>query len=123
VRQADILDLKLLFNRVLTSFVLLLPSFYLLNESRRQRETENKYREMEIKLAAVEPYFKNIGSGKSKEEQSISDRDLAKLELAKRLFSPSENVNKGGMIAYKDIFGCFERILKRIFKFISRTGR
>ena len=54
------LNWNILLCRLPIAALLLLPAVYMANESKKQRDKENKYRELEIKMAAIEPYFNNI---------------------------------------------------------------
>jgi hypothetical protein len=117
-------DIKTVFYRACTSFVFLIPSFCLLSESRRQREIENKYREVEIKLAIVEPYFKGISDGTSKPGQTISDKDIAKLELAKELLAPEKTVNKDKVNKNRIVMYKIAEFLEKIVELImSKFGK
>lgn len=71
--------------------ILLLPAFFLANEAKKQRDKENRYRELEIKMTAITPYFLEISDGASKENENLPEKDRIKLELAQKLLSPSEH--------------------------------
>lgn len=69
--------------------ILLLPSFFLANEAKKQRDKENHYRELEIKLVTITPYFLEIQS---------PEKEQVKLDLAKTLLSPNKNITDNNAV-------------------------
>lgn len=115
-----VIDWASIVYRVSTGFVLLLPSFYLLNESNKHRNIEQKYRELQIKLAAIGPYFSNVSDGVSKEGQTIPDKDLVKLEIAKSLLCPSKKVGKDDIVVNKNSISIIEKIIEIVTTKIAK---
>ena len=106
------LNWNILLCRLPIAALLLLPAVYMANESKKQRDKENKYRELEIKMAAVEPYFNNISESTKDEQTQIPEKDVVKLELAKALLSPGVNVSEKNVIIPHEISNLIENIVK-----------
>ena len=83
--------------------IFLLPAIYMANESRKQRDKENTYRELEIKMACIEPYFNNISDEPKDTNSSLPEKDSVKLELAKNLLSPINSKTEDNVIIPKDV--------------------
>ena len=106
------LNWNILLCRLPIAALLLLPAVYMANESKKQRDKENKYRELEIKMAAVEPYFNNISESTKDEQTQIPEKDVVKLELAKALLSPGGNAPDKNVIIPHEISNLIENIVK-----------
>lgn len=92
--------------------ILLLPSFFLANEAKKQRDKENRYRELEIKMAAITPYFLEIGDGASKDNEKLPEKDRIRLELAQKLLSPSEHISDKNVIIPSEIVELIKSFLE-----------
>lgn len=106
------LNWNILLCRLPIAALLLLPAIYMANESKKQRDKENKYRELEIKMAAVEPYFNNISESTKDEQTNIPEKDVVKLELAKALLSPGVHTSEKNVIIPHEISNLIENIVK-----------
>jgi hypothetical protein len=91
-----------------------LPAFFLAIEGKKQREKENRYRELEIKMAAITPYFLEISDGVSKDNPNIPEKDRIKLELAQKLLSPSKQVPDKNVILPPEIVAILKELAKKI---------
>ena len=83
--------------------VFLLPSISMANESKKQRDKENVYRELEVKMACIEPYFNNISDKPKDSNTDLPEKDCVKLELAKNLLSPGKVKTEDNVIIPKDV--------------------
>lgn len=110
------LNWSVLLCRVPVAAVLLLPAVYMANESKKQRDKENKYRELEIKMAAIEPYFNNISEAKKDNQTQIPEKDMVKLDLAKALLSPKIVTSDKNVIIPQEISNLIENIVKIVCK-------
>lgn len=107
-----------LFYRIPVVAILLLPAFYLSNEAKRQRDKEANYRELELKIGAIRPYFEHLGKG-TLENTSIPQKELVQFELAKNLLSKDANpTDKCGNIIMSDDMIKF---LECLSKFINHN--
>lgn len=106
----------ILLYRLPVSALLLLPAIYMANESKKQRDKENKYRELEIKMAAIEPYFNNICEKCKDNNTQLPEKDAVKLELAKALLSPNQNQTDENTIIPQDVSNLIENIVKLVYK-------
>lgn len=95
------LNLGLIFHRFIVGIMFLLPAFYLASESKRQRNKENEYRELQIKLMSIPPYFSPEFSI-WESENAPEEKDKVKLELAQKLLSPSQKVPEDNIVIPKD---------------------
>lgn len=112
---ADI-NWEILLYRLPISALLLLPAIYMANESKKQRDKENKYRELEIKMAAIEPYFNNICENCKDNNTLLPEKDAVKLELAKQLLIPTTTSSDKNVIIPTDVSELIENILKVVCK-------
>ena len=87
----------LLVCRIPIAGILFVPAFYLANESKKQREKENRYRELEIKMASIAPYFLGVG------DQKAADIQKAKIDLAQKLLSPIEEKQDNHVVIPPDV--------------------
>jgi hypothetical protein len=101
--------------------VLLLPAFYLANEARKQRVKENHYRELEIKMTAITPYFLEISDGASMDNVNLPEKDRVKLELAQKLLSPLEIKTDNNAVLPPDIMELI-KTLKALVEAISKRA-
>jgi hypothetical protein len=92
----------------------LLPAFFLALEGRKQREKENLYRELEIKMAAITPYFLEIGDGVSRDNTTLPEKDRVKLELAQKLLSPVKQKSDKNVILPPEIVEILKEVAKKI---------
>lgn len=106
------LNWEILLCRLPIATLLLLPAFYMASESKRQRDKENKYRELEIKMAAIEPYFNNICEKCKDANTLLPEKDAVKLELAKQLLSPKDEKADENIIIPKDVSDFVKDIIK-----------
>lgn len=93
--------------RIPVTAVLLLPAFYLANEAKKQREKENYYRELEIKLAAVSPYFAGISE---KAEQDLPEKDRVMMELAKGMLAIRDQKEDRNVVLSPDVLELVKNI-------------
>jgi hypothetical protein len=114
------IDWLLICYRAVSSFILLLPSFYLLKENKKHRAVEQKYRELQIKLSGVKGYFEFIGNGVSKQGQTITDKDLVQLEIGKSLLSPSRELGKDDIVGDKSTLEFIEKMVEIVISKITR---
>lgn len=106
------LNWEILLYRLPVSALLLLPAIYMANESKKQRDKENKYRELEIKMASIEPYFNNISSAAKDSSSTLPEKDNVKLELAKNLLSTDNKNTEENVIIPKDVLELVKEIVK-----------
>lgn len=112
---ADI-NWEILLYRLPIAALLLLPAIYMANESKKQRDKENKYRELEIKMAAIEPYFNNICEKCKDANTLLPEKDAVKLELAKLLLSPNTEKTDNNVIIPPEVSSLIENIVKEVCK-------
>ncbi|MDR2901886.1 MAG: hypothetical protein LBU87_02095 [Lactobacillales bacterium] len=93
--------------------ILLLPAIYLANEGKKQREKENRYRELEIKMTAITPYFLEISDGASKDNENLPEKDRVKLELAQKLLTPCEPAPDSHVVLPPEIVDIIKAALKK----------
>lgn len=86
--------------RIPVTAVLLLPAFYLANEAKKQRMKENRYRELEIKMATITPYFAEITDKKANE---LSEKEKVKIELAKNMLAIRDEEDEGNVVLSPDV--------------------
>ena len=110
------LNWNILLCRLPIAALLLLPAVYMANESKKQRDKENKYRELEIKMAAIEPYFNNICEKCKDANTQLPEKDAVKLELAKQLLIPTTTSSDKNVIIPADVSELIENILKIVCK-------
>lgn len=110
------LNWNILLCRLPIAALLLLPAVYMANESKKQRDKENKYRELEIKMAAIEPYFNNICEKCKDANTQLPEKDAVKLELAKQLLIPTPTSSDKNVIIPTDVSELIENILKAVCK-------
>lgn len=110
------LNWNILLCRLPIAALLLLPAVYMANESKKQRDKENKYRELEIKMAAIEPYFNNICEKCKDTNTQLPEKDAVKLELAKQLLTPTTISCDKNVIIPTDVSELIENILKAVCK-------
>ena len=110
------LNWNILLCRLPIAALLLLPAVYMANESKKQRDKENKYRELEIKMAAIEPYFNNICEKCKDANTQLPEKDAVKLELAKQLLIPTTTSSDKNVIIPADVSELIENILKVVCK-------
>lgn len=110
------LNWNILLCRLPIAALLLLPAVYMANESKKQRDKENKYRELEIKMAAIEPYFNNICEKCKDANTQLPEKDAVKLELAKQLLIPTTTSSDKNVIIPTDVSELIENILKVVCK-------
>lgn len=94
ILKATTLDWTAVLYRLPITATLLLPAFYMANESKKHRDKENKYRDLEIKLQNIRPYFNEIKS---------DDKEKVQLDLGKLLLSPSDHAHDENVVIPKDI--------------------
>lgn len=99
--------------RIFVTIILLLPAFYLANESKKQRDQENKFRELEVKMNAIDPYLLTVSA---KDEKVIPLKDKIKLELAKELLGKDTSQNENNVILSDDAF----KLLDKIIDFVTK---
>jgi hypothetical protein len=104
---------EMLLYRIPIAAILLLPAFYLISESKKHREKEAKYRELEIKMATITPYFLEIGD---KDNKSLSEKDKVKLELAQKLLTPSEQLQDKNIVSSFDMIELIKHAMEIINK-------
>ena len=105
-----------LFYRIPVVAILLLPAFYLSKEVNRQREKEATYRELELKLGAIRPFFEHIGNSIAKDE-TIPQKEIVQFELAKNLLSKEKNGNsKNSSVEFSEETIKFLECLAKIIK-------
>ena len=107
-----------LFYRIPVVAILLLPAFYLSSEAKRQRDKEANYRELELKIGAIRPYFEHLGKG-TLENTSIPQKEIVQFELAKNLLSKEANPTDrcGNIIMSDDMI----KFLECLSKFINHN--
>ena len=107
-----------LFYRIPVVAILLLPAFYLSSEAKRQRDKEANYRELELKIGAIRPYFEHLGKG-TLENSSIPQKEIVQFELAKNLLSKDINPTDkcGNIIMSDDMI----KLLECLSKFINHN--
>lgn len=110
------LNWNILLCRLPIAALLLLPAVYMANESKKQRDKEDKYRELEIKMAAIEPYFNNICEKCKDANTQLPEKDAVKLELAKQLLIPTTTGSDKNVIIPTDVSELIENILKVVCK-------
>lgn len=110
------LNWEIMLCRLPIAALLLLPAFYMASESKRQRDKENKYRELEIKMAAIEPYFNNICEKCKDNNTQLPEKDAVKLELAKALLSPNTEKIDNNVIIPPEVSSLIENIVKEVCK-------
>ncbi len=114
-----VIILKEMLYRLPVFAVLLLPAFYMANESRKQREKEFRYRDFEIKVAASEPYISNISDDVivGKDQHSVSSKDQLRIDLAKSFFGQLYNEDRdSNVVIPKDVLALFEKLLDKVIK-------
>lgn len=103
-----------LIPRIFVTLILLLPAFYLANESKKQRDQENKFRELEVKINAIDPYLLAVST---KDSNTIPLKDKVKLELAKELLGKDSNIdNNNNTVLPNDTFKLFDKIIDFVTK-------
>lgn len=101
-------DWKVTLFRIFTILTLAIPGFYAAREAEKYRRGEQRYRNMELELASIDPYIESLP-----EEM----RNGLKEELAKRLFAKSEiEVYKDDQVTEKSLFSLLERLINQIMK-------
>lgn len=106
-------DWWILVPRIFVTIILLLPAFYLANESKKKRDQENKFRELEVKMNAIDPYLLTVSA---KDEKVIPLKDKIKLELAKELLGKDTSQNENNVILSNDTF----KLLDKIIDFVTK---
>lgn len=106
-------DLQFFLFRTITVLILLVPAIYLANEAKKQRLQEFKYRELEVKMTTMKPFFEDISDYSSAENKGLPDKDKVKLDLARLLLSPDKEADKGAL-KLKEINALIEQINKII---------
>ena len=101
----------LLACRIPITAILLLPAFYLANEAKKQREKENYYRELEIKLAAVSPYFAGISGNQNGD---LPEKDRVMMELAKGMLAIREQKEDKHVVLSPDVLELIKTIVPLI---------
>ena len=81
------LDWKLLFYKTVVLLPLYIPAIYLIFEANRQREKEEKYQELAMRIAASSPYLEKIEEDFIQKEKKTDELDKLKIDLAKKFFS------------------------------------
>ena len=81
------LDWKLLFYKTVVLLPLYIPAIYLIFEANRQREKEEKYQELGMRIAASSPYLEKIEEDFIQKEKKTDELDKLKIDLAKKFFS------------------------------------
>jgi len=102
------LDWLLLACRIPIASILFLPAFYLANEAKKQREKENRYRELEIKMATIAPYFNEIGN---QTQMELPEKEKMKIELAQKLLSPIEEKEDKHVVIPPDVLELIKTIV------------
>ena len=103
--------------RLPVGLLFLIPAFYLAHESRKQKEIENKFRDIEVKMAAIDPFFLEIGDGACANMPELAEKDRVKLELAQKLLSPANTKDSGNLVIPKDVI----ELMKEVGKLVPHT--
>ena len=80
--------------------VMLLPAGYLANEAKKQRKKEDFYRELEVKLSAVAPYFESISAN---DRSSIPEKERVMIELAREMLTPARQKDDQNVIVPPEV--------------------
>jgi archaellum component FlaC len=96
--------------------IFMLPAFFLANEGKRQRDKENMYRELEIKMAAITPYFLEISDGASRDNEQLPEKDRVKLELAQKLLAPSKQKSDKSVVLPPDMLELIKSLMEIVKK-------
>ena len=96
-------DWTIFLYRLPLAIAFLLPAFYMANESSKHREKEGIYRELEIKLQNIRPYFNEI---------TDDEKEKVQLELGKMLLSPSKQKSDKNVVLPPEVVRFMEMLVK-----------
>ena len=112
------LDWKILFYKTVVLLPLFVPAIYLIFETNRQREKEERYQELGMRISASAPYLENMEEKLLEKNMSSEKITELKIELAKKFFSEKlqhSNSHKKGF-SQKEMLRLFEEMLKTLKK-------
>lgn len=101
-----------LFYKTIVLLPLYIPAGYLIFEANRQRDKEEKYQELGMRISASAPYLERIEEELLQSEKGTEELDKLRLELAKKFFG--ENTNDGRknkVLSKKEILRLVKEIL------------
>ena len=114
------LDWKFLFYKTVVLLPLYIPAIYLIFEANRQREKEEKYQELGMRIAASSPYLEKIEEDFTQKEKKTDELDKLKIDLAKKFFSENLYIEnkKQKKFSKKEILN----IIKEVFDICKKEN-
>lgn len=103
----------LIIVRLVCTFPLLLPAWYCACEAKRKSNMERHYREMEVKLAAINPYLNEVQTEKT-EDGHLPEREKAKIELLKFLMTSNQTKDAENVVIPKEIEHLLVEVVRKI---------
>lgn len=105
--SAETIDWKILSLRTITTLTLALPAFYAVRESNKHRATEQRYRKMQLELAAIDPYLELLDKEK---------REQIKLKLSERFFAQPEVNNIAADVDEGSLLDIIKQVVMTLLK-------
>lgn len=105
ITQTEGFDWRIVLFRIMTIFTLAVPAIYAARESEKHRNSEHKYRKMELELASIDPYL-----------ESLPDEEKVKLKasFAERVFGqPEPGKVKDQSIKVSNLYDLLEKVIDK----------
>jgi len=104
ITQTNGFDWRLVIFMFLTTFTLAIPAIYAARESEKHRNSEQKYRKMELELASIDPYLGSLPD---------TERIKLKASFAERVFGQPDIIkDKDGSVKASTIFDMFQKVIE-----------
>lgn len=98
---------KMVLFRYATALILAFPAAYAMAESAHHRKLQQKYRQMQLELASIDPFIESL---------PLLEKQALKKTLAERMFAQPERAENEAAVSVRKVFRLAEKAVEGICK-------